>query len=155
MLYLYERGFSASHMGDASALELRPDEPREEIERAVGVTRGSARDALEDLREIIGVLRAGGSDDSAADRPQPRIAAQGALVTECCEPGMKAGLAVPSGRGHRAVVLDGEDRPVDRLAGPEDRRVAGVVSAIRTLAQDEQVAAQVTGDLLRGLAVAA
>ncbi|MDG4785201.1 histidine kinase [Micromonospora sp. WMMD1102] len=41
----------------AGALEFRPDAPPEEIARAAGVIRTSAHQALQDLREVIGVLR--------------------------------------------------------------------------------------------------
>ncbi|MFF0264471.1 sensor histidine kinase [Kribbella sp. NPDC004536] len=41
----------------AGALEFRPDMPSEELSRAAGVIRTSARDCVEDLREIVGVLR--------------------------------------------------------------------------------------------------
>ncbi len=43
----------------AGALEFRPDAPPEEIAEAAGVIRASARTALEELREVIGVLRDG------------------------------------------------------------------------------------------------
>jgi signal transduction histidine kinase len=85
----------------AGALEFRPDAPRAEIVRAAGVIRESAHEALQDLREIIGVLRAGDSDD--AGRPQPTLAALAALVAESREAGMK-------------VVLD--DRITDPAAVP-------------------------------------
>ncbi|WP_399059646.1 histidine kinase [Streptomyces sp. BB1-1-1] len=75
----------------AGALEFRPDAPREDVARAAGVIRESAHDALQDLREIIGVLRAGESDD--AGRPQPTLAALEALVAESREAGMKVALA--------------------------------------------------------------
>jgi signal transduction histidine kinase len=71
----------------AGALEFRPDASREEVARAAGVIRESAHEALQDLREIIGVLRAGDSDD--AGRPQPTLAALDALVAESREAGMK------------------------------------------------------------------
>lgn len=74
----------------AGALEFRPDAPREEIARAAGVIRESAHEALQDLREIIGVLRAGEPDD--AGRPQPTLAALEALVAESREAGMKVTL---------------------------------------------------------------
>lgn len=67
----------------AGALEFRPDAPRAEIVRAAGVIRESAHEALQDLREIIGVLRAGEPDD--AGRPQPTLAALDTLVSECRE----------------------------------------------------------------------
>ncbi|MFJ3193192.1 sensor histidine kinase [Streptomyces griseoviridis] len=74
----------------AGALEFRPDAPREEIVRAAGVIRESAHEALQDLREIIGVLRAGEGDE--AGRPQPTLAALDSLVSESREAGMKVVL---------------------------------------------------------------
>lgn len=92
----------------AGALEFRPDAPREEIVRAAGVIRESAHEALQDLREIIGVLRAREPDDSG--RPQPTLAALETLVTESREAGMKVTLdqrvtdpaAVPASVGRTA-----------------------------------------------------
>lgn len=75
----------------AGALEFRPDAPREEVARAAGVIRESAHEALQDLRQIIGVLRAADADD--AGRPQPTLAALAALVAESREAGMKVTLA--------------------------------------------------------------
>ncbi len=75
----------------AGALEFRPDAPREDVARAAGVIRESAHEALQDLREIIGVLRAGESDDGG--RPQPTLAALDALVAESRAAGMKVALA--------------------------------------------------------------
>ncbi|GHG88022.1 two-component sensor histidine kinase [Streptomyces lanatus] len=98
----------------AGALEFRPDAPREEIQRAAGVIRESAHEALQDLREIIGVLRAGDTDDSG--RPQPTLAALEALVTESREAGMKVTLdqrvtdpaAVPASVGRTAYRISQE-----------------------------------------------
>src|SRR5438046_9231977 len=41
----------------AGALEIRPELPTEEVARAAGTIRTSAHQALDDLREIVGVLR--------------------------------------------------------------------------------------------------
>ncbi|MDT9698215.1 histidine kinase [Streptomyces sp. P17] len=92
----------------AGALEFRPDAPQEEIARAAGVIRESAHEALQDLREIIGVLRAGERDDSS--RPQPTLGGLEALVAESREAGMKVALdnrvtdpaAVPASVGRTA-----------------------------------------------------
>lgn len=92
----------------AGALEFRPDAPREEVARAAGVIRESAHEALQDLREIIGVLRTGDSDD--AGRPQPTLAALDGLVSESRSAGMKVVLdnrvtdpaAVPASVGRTA-----------------------------------------------------
>ncbi|MEV1076820.1 histidine kinase [Streptomyces sp. NPDC050211] len=92
----------------AGALEFRPDAPQAEVARAAGVIRESAHEALQDLREIIGVLRAGEPDE--AGRPQPTLAALDALVAESREAGMKVTLdnrvtdpaAVPASVGRTA-----------------------------------------------------
>ncbi|TLS43853.1 sensor histidine kinase [Streptomyces montanus] len=85
----------------AGALEFRPDAPRAEVARAAGVIRESAHDALQDLREIIGVLRRGAGGEGGAGpggavgepgRPQPTLAALEALVSESREAGMKVVL---------------------------------------------------------------
>ncbi|MEV6394371.1 histidine kinase [Streptomyces sp. NPDC051907] len=75
----------------AGALEFRPDAPPPEVARAAGVIRDSAHEALQDLREIIGVLRAPGDADGA-DRPQPTLATLDALVAESRQAGMKVTL---------------------------------------------------------------
>ncbi|MFF1715394.1 sensor histidine kinase [Streptomyces sp. NPDC058268] len=92
----------------AGALEFRPDAPQQEIVRAAGVIRESAHEALQDLREVIGVLR--GGDGEASGRPQPTLAALETLVAESREAGMKVALdhrvpdsaAVPAAVGRTA-----------------------------------------------------
>lgn len=92
----------------AGALEFRPDAPREEIARAAGVIRESSHEALQDLREVIGVLR--GGDGEASGRPQPTLAALETLVAESRDAGMKVALdqrvpdpaAVPAAVGRTA-----------------------------------------------------
>ena len=65
----------------AGALEFRPDAPPAELARAAGVIRDCAHQALEELREVIGVLR----DDPAepeSDRPQPTLSDLPRLLDE-------------------------------------------------------------------------
>ncbi|MGC4945733.1 sensor histidine kinase [Streptomyces sp. DT224] len=89
----------------AGALEFRPDAPPAEVARAAGVIRDSAHEALQDLREIIGVLR--GPRDTDGNRPQPTLATLDALVAESREAGMAVTLdnrladpgAVPAASG--------------------------------------------------------
>ncbi|MER8071949.1 histidine kinase [Streptomyces sp. NPDC094034] len=91
----------------AGALEYRPDAPAPEVARAAGVIRDSAHDALQDLRMIIGVLRAPGDE---GDRPQPTLVTLDALVAESREAGMSVTLdsriddpsAVPAATGRTA-----------------------------------------------------
>ncbi|MFJ9541070.1 sensor histidine kinase [Streptomyces sp. NPDC101225] len=126
----------------AGALEFRPDAPREEIARAAGVIRESAHEALQDLREIIGVLRAGEPDD--AGRPQPTLAALDALVAECREAGMKVTLA--------SRVRDPADVPSS--VGRTAYRVAQeALTNARKHAPGTEVAVAVTGGPGDGLVV--
>ncbi|MFD3513692.1 sensor histidine kinase [Streptomyces sp. NPDC058657] len=89
----------------AGGLEFRPDAPPAEVARAAGVIRDSAHEALQDLREIIGVLRSPGAGDE--DRPQPTLDTLDALVAESRQAGAKATLdnrvadpaAVPAATG--------------------------------------------------------
>ncbi|MER5278619.1 histidine kinase [Streptomyces sp. NPDC002809] len=74
----------------AGALEFRPDAPPAEVARAAGVIRDSAHEALQDLREIIGVLRS--PRDGDGDRPQPTLATLDTLVAESRLAGMKVTL---------------------------------------------------------------
>jgi signal transduction histidine kinase len=80
----------------AGALEFRPDAPAEEVARAAAVIRASARQALEDLRAVIGVLR-DGTDGEAPKPPQPTLAALPGLLEESRAAGMRlhAELRVP------------------------------------------------------------
>jgi signal transduction histidine kinase len=92
----------------AGALEYRPDAPPEEIARAAGVIRGSAHQALQDLREVIGVLREESADEP--ERPQPTLADLPDLVEESRRAGMRVRLdhrladpsEVPAGVGRNA-----------------------------------------------------
>ncbi|MGY0070786.1 sensor histidine kinase [Streptomyces sp. QTS137] len=127
----------------AGALEFRPDAPREEITRAAGVIRESAHEALQDLREIIGVLRTGESDD--AGRPQPTLAALDRLVAESREAGTKVvldhritgpGAAVPASVGRTAY-----------------RIVQEALTNARKHAPGAEVVVSVTGGPGEGLAV--
>jgi signal transduction histidine kinase len=119
----------------AGALEFRPDAPREEIARAAGVIRESAHEALQDLREIIGVLRAGEPDD--AGRPQPTLAALEALVTESREAGMKVTLdhrvddpaAVPASVGRTAYRITQEGLTNARKHAPGTEVTVSVTGA--------------------------
>ncbi|MCW6006354.1 sensor histidine kinase [Micromonospora sp. CPCC 205371] len=100
----------------AGALEFRPDAPPEEVAEAAGVIRHSAHQALQDLREVIGVLREGGAEE-APDRPQPTLADLPSLIEESRQAGMRVRLdpevpdlaAVPVGVGRNAyrIVQEG------------------------------------------------
>ncbi|WP_430790149.1 sensor histidine kinase [Actinoplanes sp. G11-F43] len=71
----------------AGALHIRPDLTPDEVAEAAETIRDSAHQALEDLREILGVLRAGPAD---ARRPQPDLSHLPELVADA----ERAGLPV-------------------------------------------------------------
>ncbi|MGK5738605.1 sensor histidine kinase [Micromonospora sp. URMC 103] len=73
----------------AGALEFRPDAPPEEVAKAAGVIRGSAHAALQDLREVIGVLRAEAGAEEDPERPQPTLADLPALIEESRAAGVR------------------------------------------------------------------
>jgi signal transduction histidine kinase len=87
----------------AGALEYRPDASPEEVARAAKVIRESAHQALQDLREVIGVLRA-----PVGELPQPTLADVPQLVAESARAGMRVELreeitaAAPDGLGRTA-----------------------------------------------------
>ncbi|KAB2348844.1 sensor histidine kinase [Actinomadura rudentiformis] len=77
----------------AGALEFGPDAPAAQRE-AAGIIRQTAYEAMEDLREVIGVLRAdapfttdGAQTVSERDRPQPTLTDLPALIDESREAG--------------------------------------------------------------------
>jgi signal transduction histidine kinase len=69
----------------AGALEFRPDAPAEEVAEAASVIRATAQTALQELRDVIGLLR----EDVDQGRPQPTLAQIPALVDESRAAGMK------------------------------------------------------------------
>jgi len=100
----------------AGALEIHPGAALAEVAGAAGVIRASAHQALEDLREVIGVLRepAGGE---APERPQPTLRELPALADESRTAGVKVHLELrvddaaelPAGTGRAAyrIVQEG------------------------------------------------
>ncbi len=72
----------------AGALEFRADASPVEVARVAGVIRASAHQALQELRDVIGVLRAPtGADAGDPGRPQPTLTALEGLVEESRQAG--------------------------------------------------------------------
>ncbi|AXK31932.1 two-component sensor histidine kinase [Streptomyces armeniacus] len=124
----------------AGALEFNPGAPEAEVRRAAGVIRDSAHQALEDMREIIGVLRG----DSDGGRPQPVLADLERLADESRAAGARVTL-------HQRVARP-EDAPA--LTGRTAYRIAqeGLTNA-RKHAPDAEVTLTVSGAPDDGLTV--
>jgi signal transduction histidine kinase len=96
----------------AGAVEYRPDASPEQLSRAAGIVREGAHQALQELREVIGLLREDGDDPGT--RPQPGLADLPRLLDESRAAGAEvrlrddvadpAGIPEATGRaGYRVV----------------------------------------------------
>lgn len=71
----------------AGALEYRPDSSPEKLAQAAGVIRTGVHQALDELREVISVLRDSEIDELPGGRPQPTFADLQGLVDESRDAG--------------------------------------------------------------------
>ncbi len=127
----------------AGALEFRPDAPPEEIARAAGVVRESAHQALQDLREVIGVLR-DEAVDGAPERPQPTLANLPGLLDESRQAGMH--VSSECGVADLATVPDGVGRNAYRIVqeGLTNARKHAPAAAVEvTVSADETLLVEV------------
>ena len=103
---------------NAGALEFRPDASPEEVREAAAVVRSNAHQALEELRDVISVLRDEESGETrAAEPPQPTLIDVGVLVEESRQSGVEVELdesvegvaSVPDATGRTAyrIVQEG------------------------------------------------
>ncbi len=109
----------------AGGLEFRPDASPEEVAQAAAVLRRSAHEAREDLREGIGVLRAGTSGGET--RPQPTLSDLPELLAESQRAGTRVRVdnrlgdlsAVPAHLGRTAyrIVQEGLTNARKHAAG--------------------------------------
>jgi signal transduction histidine kinase len=77
----------------AGGLQVRPDLPPDQVRETAGLIWSTAREALEELRGIIGVLRDGDGALAAAPRaPQPSLGDIAPLVEESRRAGMNVKL---------------------------------------------------------------
>lgn len=79
----------------AGALELRHDLPPETVHRTAAVLRETARAAMDDLREVVLVLRDLPEGENESDGPQPRLSDLPELVAQSREAGAGVDLVPP------------------------------------------------------------
>ena len=127
----------------AGALEIHPEAASAEVAGAAGVIRASAHQALQDLREVIGVLRDPAAHD-APERPQPTLRELPALADESRAAGVKVRLdlsvdgpsLLPAGTGRAAyrIVQEGLTNARKHAPGTAVRiRVAGAAGTGLTI----------------------
>jgi signal transduction histidine kinase len=121
----------------AGALEYRRDASPDEVAQAARVIRESAHQALQDLREIIGVLRA-----PVGELPQPGFADLSALVAESVRAGMRVRFQAETS----GTVPDGLGRTVYRI-------VQEGLTNVRKHAPGAEVTVTVAGAPGKGLTV--
>ncbi|MEU6075840.1 histidine kinase [Micromonospora sp. NPDC047074] len=88
----------------AGAMEYRPDSSPERLSQAAGVVRNGVHQALDELREVISLLRDDDPPDSDGSRPQPVLADVPRLVDESRDAGTEVLL-------HEAVDKPAEAPP--------------------------------------------
>ena len=102
----------------AGALAYRPDAPPAQLSRAAEVIRSGVHESLDELREVIGVLRDDTLPDLAAGRtPLPGLA----RLPELVEESRAAGMSVTAG---------GPAWPADGAAWPADGAPPGLPDAL-------------------------
>jgi len=127
----------------AGALEIHPEAASAEVAGAAGVIRASAHQALQDLREVIGVLRDPVGPDTP-ERPQPTLRELPALADESRAAGVKVRLDLsvdtsahlPAGTGRAAyrIVQEGLTNARKHAPGTAVRvRVAGAAGTGLTI----------------------
>jgi signal transduction histidine kinase len=121
----------------AGALEYRPDAPPAEVARAAKVIRETTHQALQDLREVLDVLRA-----PDGELPQPTLADVRELVAESSRAGMRVEL-----REETAGTVP------DRLGRTAYRVVQEALTNIRKHAPGSDVRVRLTGARGQGLTV--
>lgn len=83
----------------AGGLEVNPGVGADKVEQSAGLIRSTAREALEELREVLGVLRAdqpAGASGFAQLTPQPGVTDIAALVESSRAAGVRVTLALPT-----------------------------------------------------------
>ena len=98
----------------AGALEIRPDQEPDSVRETAGLIRQTARQALTELRDVIGVL---GEDPAGPRSPQPTLATIESLIGEYQRAGLNVALEMdvpdlddapgPLGRDAYRIVREG------------------------------------------------
>lgn len=134
----------------AGALAHRPDLTEEERRQSAEIVRDGAHQALQELRDVLGVLR--GEDEpadgaSATEAPQPTLTDVPSLVAEVTSSGHPVDLTVAPGLWDRSVELS------DRVGRHAYRVVQEALTNARKHAPGAPVRVHLGGDADAGLSL--
>jgi signal transduction histidine kinase len=131
----------------AGGLEVRPDLPAGEVKESAQLIRSTARHALEELRDVIGVLRddpAGAGPAEAPNAPQPTLRDIPKLV----EDSRKAGANVTL-----TMAVDGAEHAPGPLARAAYRIVQEALTNVNKHGRGTETTVRVAGGMGKGLRV--
>jgi signal transduction histidine kinase len=116
----------------AGALEVRPDLPSEKVRETAELLRGTARQALEELRSVIGLLRDPG-EDPTPPVPLPTLSDIGRLVEETRLAGAKIDFEMRVDHAHAVPTALGRDayRIVQEALTNIGKHASGTASQVR------------------------
>jgi signal transduction histidine kinase len=124
----------------AGALEVRPDLPPAEVQRTASLIRATARQALEELRSVIGVLRDEPGSETAAQAPQPTLTAISRLVEDSRRAGTNVELDMRVERPESAPGALGRDayRIVQEALTNVNKHATGTATTVAVCGGPEQ-----------------
>ena len=128
----------------AGGLEVRPDLPPAKVRETAELLRSTARQALEELRSVMGVLREEPGQEPATPVPQPTLADIRRLVDETRQAGGKIDLEMR---------VDDADSAPSSLGRDAYRIVQEALTNIRKHASGAAARVRITGAPGNGLQV--
>lgn len=129
----------------AGGLEVRPDLPPEQVQETAALLRATARQALEELRSVIGVLREDVGPQQALMAPQPTLRDITRLVAETRNAGTDIDFEMDVEHGDEVPAPLGRDAY---------RIVQEALTNVRKHAPGTTAKVRVTGAPERGLRIA-
>jgi signal transduction histidine kinase len=129
----------------AGGLEVRPDLPPQQVQETAALLRATARQALEELRGVIGVLREDAGPQPVMVAPQPMLSDLGRLVEEARAAGTDIDFTMEVERSHEVP---------DALGRDAYRIVQEALTNVRKHAPGATVKLRVSGAPGHGLRVA-
>lgn len=139
----------------AAALEYRKDATPDEVTQAAEVIRESAQDALQELRDVIGVMRTGA--DATSEPPQPRLSDIPGLVDQFRDAGVRVELdreSLPETTAGTAAERTAYRVVQEGLVNASKHAPGALVTVSMQRARDDSLSIVIENELAAGTAVA-